>query len=259
VQPTLDYLRTIASTAGNILKDGYGEEHQIGYKGVVDLVTEVDHHSEAYLLQSIREGFPEDTIISEETGELNGAGKQCWYVDPLDGTVNYAHGIPIFAVSIAYADAEGILLGVVYDPLRSECFSAERGKGAWLNGRPIHVSETPDLIHSLLVTGFPYDMLTTSNSNLDNFSRLSRMTQGVRRLGSASLDLCYVAAGRFEGYWELKLGAWDIAAGILIAREAGAVISDINGEPEVMQPPYSILVANPHLHPVILAEIRKPL
>ena len=253
--PTLDYLRTIAKAAGKILKDGYGQEHEIGYKGEIDLVTEVDHRSEAYLIEAIREGFPEDTIITEESGDLNGRGCGTWYIDPLDGTLNYAHAIPMFAVSIAYADTEGMRLGVVYDPLREECFSAERGQGAWLNGRPIHVSDTAELIHSLLVTGFPYDMLTTPQNNLDHFSHLSLKTQGVRRFGSAALDLCYVAAGRFDGYWELKLSAWDIAAGLLIAQEAGAIVTDTQGEAQVMRPPYAILAANPALYPLILSEI----
>lgn len=259
MQPTLDYLQAMAAAAGDILREGYGEEHEIGYKGTIDLVTEVDHRSDAYLIGAIREGFPDDTIITEESGSLNGTGKQCWYIDPLDGTLNYAHGIPFFAVSIAYADAEGIRLAVIREPMRAETFSAERGKGAWLNGKPIHVSETPDLIHSLLGTGFPYDMLATPNSNLDHFSHLSHSTQGVRRLGSAALDLCYVAAGRLDGFWELKLSAWDIAAGVLIAEEAGAAITDINGDPHVLKPPYSILVANPQVHALMLSEIHRSL
>lgn len=255
--PTLDDIKDLARQAGEILRQGYGAEHQIGYKGPIDLVTEVDHRSEAFIIASIRERFGDDRIVAEESGLLEGASGHRWYVDPLDGTVNYAHGVPIFAVSIAYAPEDRVTLGVVYDPTRDELFSAERGRGAWLNDRPIQVSAAGELIESLLVTGFPYDTWQSPVNNLEYYGRFARRSQGVRRLGSAALDLCYVACGRLDGYWEMKLTAWDIAAGGLIAEQAGAQVTRMTGEPVYLAPPYSILAANPRLHPQMLAVIHE--
>jgi myo-inositol-1(or 4)-monophosphatase len=148
-------------------------------------------------------------------------------------------------------------LGAVYDPLRDECFSAERGKGAWLNGKPIRVSETQELLHSLLITGFPYDIRENPDNNLDHYARLNLLTLGVRRLGSAALDLAYVACGRLDGFWELRLSPWDVAAGGLIAHEAGATVTDLHGNPNYLGDPQSILAANPHIHPLMQAELNK--
>ncbi|MEK6256558.1 MAG: inositol monophosphatase, partial [Chloroflexota bacterium] len=166
----------------------------------------------------------------------------------LDGTVNYAHGVPIFSVSIAYAHKGQMMLAVVYDPMRDECFSAERSKGACLNGNPIHVSEETELGQSLLVTGFPYDTWDNPENNLDNFARFALLTRGVRRLGSAALDLCYVAVGRFEGFWEIRLQPWDLAAGGLIVQEAGGKITNISGEADYLSAPPSVIAANPTMH-----------
>jgi myo-inositol-1(or 4)-monophosphatase len=254
--PSLSDLEVLARKAGAILRAGYEGEHQVSYKGAIDLVTEVDHQSEDYLLGEIQGRFPDHRIFSEEAGEISGQAEHIWYIDPLDGTVNYAHGVPLFSVSIAYAHAGSLALGVVYDPLRDEMFSAERGKGAWLNGRRLHVSSVEDLQRSLLVTGFPYDTWNTEHNNFENFVRFSKCSQGVRRLGSAALDLCYVASGRFDGYWELSLRAWDAAAGALIAGEAGATVTDIHGKPDYMTPPQSILAAGPALHPKMLAVLK---
>lgn len=256
MRPTLNDLITWAKAAGEILRAGYNETKTIRYKGTVDLVTQYDHLSEEYLIGQIHSHFPQDSIIAEESGLHEGNGGGQWYVDPLDGTVNYAHGVPIFCVSLAYGEDGEVKLGVVYDPLRDECFSAEAGKGASLNGQPIHVSPTTDLIHSLLVTGFPYDLLDTPNNNLDNFVLFSRKSQAVRRLGSAALDLCYVASGRLDGYWEIRLKPWDVAAGSLIVREAGGVVTGLNGEKDVLQPPCAVLTANPVLHPLMLAVLQ---
>lgn len=178
-----------------------------------------------------------------------------WYIDPLDGTVNFAHGVPIFTVSIAYEQDGALSLGAVYDPMMDECFCAERGHGAFLNGEAIHPSDVQDLNHSLLVTGFPYDIRTNPDNNLDLFNRFSLRSHGVRRLGSAALDLCYVACGRFDGFWEKRLSAWDIAAGALIAREAGARVTDLSGGGDFLSPPYSILAAAEGIHPQMLAVI----
>jgi len=255
--PTLTDLETLARQAGAILRDGYAREHQVNYKGIIDLVTEVDHQSEAFIIEQINQLFPGHAILAEESGQLAGSEEHLWFIDPLDGTVNYAHNIPIFCVSIGYAQNGVTRLGVVYEPMRDECFSAERGRGAWLNGTPLHVSVVEDLTHSLLVTGFPYDTWNTSNDNFVHFVRFAKMTQGVRRLGSAALDLCYVAAGRFDGFWELSLKAWDVAAGGLIAGEAGACVTNVDGGPDYISQPQSILAATPALHPLMLEEIKQ--
>lgn len=253
--PNLDEVQILARQAGEILRKGYGQNHQVSYKGEIDLVTEIDRQSEAFLMGEIRQRFPQHTIVAEESGGLSGDNAYRWYIDPLDGTVNFAHGIPIFSVSLVFAHKGLVSLGVVYDPLRDECFSAEVGKGAWLNGKPIQVSNPQALEHSLLVTGFPYDIRTNHQTNLDLFAKFSLNSQGVRRLGSAALDLCYVAAGRFDGYWEMRLSPWDLAAGSLIAQEAGAKVSDLKGGRDYLEPPYSILAAAPNIHAQMLKEL----
>ena len=253
MKPTLTEIETLAREAGEILRLGYGNRHQVNYKGIIDLVTEVDRRSEQFLLDEILRRYPDHKVLAEESGVS--AGEDCclWYVDPLDGTVNYAHGVPIFSVSLAYQEGGEVLLGVVYDPLRDECFSAEKGMGAWLNREEMRVSNVSDLDHSLLVTGFPYDVRTNPENNLEYFNRFSLLTQGVRRLGSAAIDLCYVAAGRFDGFWEIRLNPWDVAAGGLIAKEAGALVTDLRGGQDYLTQPLSILVANPFIHPAMLA------
>jgi len=255
--PTLPEVEELARRAGEILRAGFEREHQVEHKGVIDLVTEVDHQSEAFLLAEIQHRFPGSSILSEEAGKLSGGEEHLWYVDPLDGTVNYAHGVPIFCVSIGYAHRGVTTLGVVYDPLRDEAFTAERGRGARLNGRSIHVSDARELKDSLLVTGFPYDTWSSPRNNLEFYGRFARVTQGVRRLGSAALDLCYVAAGRLDGFWEISIHAWDIAAAGLIAEEAGAMVTNVNGGPDYLSPPQSILAAPPALHPKMLVVLQK--
>jgi myo-inositol-1(or 4)-monophosphatase len=220
-------------------------------------VTEVDHQSEAYLLEQIRTQFPDSHILTEESGEIQGARGGLWYVDPLDGTVNYAHHIPIFSVSLAYASSGTVDLGVVYDPMRDEMFSAARGAGASLNGRPLRPSQVGDLQHSLLVTGFPYDAWNTRYDNFENFVRISKLTQGVRRLGSAALDAAYVGAGRFDAFWELSLKPWDIAAGGLIASESGASVTNIDGEADYISPPQSVICAAPGIHRLLMEALQQ--
>lgn len=256
MQPTLSYIEVLARGAGAILRDGYNKEHKVDYKGVIDLVTEVDHQSERFLLGEVQKDFPTHHIFAEESGIIHGNDEHVWYIDPLDGTVNYAHHIPIFCVSIAYASKGILTLGAVYDPMRDEMFLAERGKGAMLNGKPIRVSSTDDLQKSLLVTGFPYDAWNTEQDNFANFVKFAKMSQGVRRLGSAALDLCYVAAGRFDGFWELALKPWDVAAGGLICEEAGAVITNVKGEIDYISPPQSVVSTTPGIHARMLGELR---
>jgi myo-inositol-1(or 4)-monophosphatase len=253
VKPTIEMVEDWARRAGTILEAGFGQLHVIDRKGLTDLVTEVDRHSETLLVELILSHFPSHTILTEESGLLEAENSQkVWYVDPLDGTTNYAHNLPIFSISIGYAEHGVMQLGVVYDPMRDECFSAQLGCGARLNSAPIRVSNTRTLIESLLVTGFPYDTLTSEYNNLDFFTRFSMLTQGVRRLGSAALDLAYVAAGRLDGYWEIKLKPWDVAAGSLLAQEAGGIVTDKHGGDRYMAAPNSVLAANPILHPLML-------
>jgi myo-inositol-1(or 4)-monophosphatase len=256
MQPNLNDLIDLSRAAGEILRAGYGQDHQVRHKGIIDLVTEVDQRSENLLLERIRARFPLDTIVTEESGRFEGTNGHSWIIDPLDGTVNYAHGVPIFAVSIAYAINREVVLGVVYDPLRDECFSAERGSGAWLNGTRIAPAGETNLQNALLVTGFSYEP-ELRDRNLAYFVHFVKRAQAVRRLGSAALDMCYIANGRLDGYWEMQLHAWDIAAAALIAREAGATVTDMRGEADVMRPPYAAVIANPTLHETLLAEIKK--
>ena len=256
MQPALSYLENLAREAGGILRAGYNKEHQVGYKGVIDLVTEVDHQSEAFLLGEVQKSFPGHHILSEETGIIQGSDQHIWYIDPLDGTVNYAHHIPIFCVSIAYASRGTLVLGAVYDPMRDEMFTAERGVGAYLNGRPSRVSSAADLQKSLLVTGFPYNAWNTPQDNFGNFVKFGKLSQGVRRLGSAALDLCYVAAGRFDGFWELALNPWDVAAGGLICEEAGARVTNVDGGADYLSAPQSVIACTPGIHSRMLEELR---
>ena len=258
MQPTLNDVTGMARRAGDILRQGYGRKHEIRYKGTIDLVTDADHRSEELIIAAIREKFPSHRIITEESGTLSGEDDHCWYIDPLDGTINYAHDVPLFTVSVAYAFQHQLRLGAVYEPMRDECFSAERGHGAWVNDQPLQVSHAQNLQESLLVTGFPYDMWQKPQEHLKYFGRFSTCSQGVRRLGSAALDLCYVAAGRLDGYWELSIKSYDIAAGALIAMEAGALATRVDGTPDILQSPCNILAANPTLHALMLGVLLQP-
>ncbi len=255
MKPAISDLERLAREAGAILRNGYNKEHTVHYKGEIDLVTEADHASEAFLLGEIKSAFPGGHILAEESGNIQGSNADIWYIDPLDGTVNYAHHIPIFCVSIGFAVNGVLTLGAVYDPLRDEMFTAEKGKGAFLNGKSIHVSNTVELGKSLLVTGFPYDTWNTELDNFKYFERLAKRTQGVRRLGSAALDACYVAAGRFDGFWEYKLKPWDVAAGGLIAREAGATVTAIDGRDDFLSPPMSILATTPGIYEAVKEQL----
>ena len=257
MQPTLSYLANLALQAGEIQRAGYNKDHEVGYKGVIDLVTEVDHQSEAYLLGEVRRDFSDHHIFSEETGVIQGSDEHIWYIDPLDGTVNYAHHVPVFCVSIGYAYKGELTLGAVYDPLRDEMFIAERGSGAYKNGGRLRATAVTELQKSLLVTGFAYDTWNTPQDNFANFERFAKLSQGVRRLGSAALDLCYVASGRFDGYWELSLNPWDVAAGALLCEEAGAKVTNISGGADYLSSPQSILAAAPGIHARMLEELQK--
>ena len=255
MKPTLSDLERLAREAGSILRNSYNKEHTVHYKGVIDPVTEADHASEAFLIGEIQSHFPGSHILAEESGSIQGSNEDIWYIDPLDGTVNYAHHVPIFCVSIALAVKGVLTLGAIYDPMRDEMFTAEKGKGAFLNGKKLQVSNTNELGKSLLVTGFPYDTWNTELDNFKYFERLAKRTQGVRRLGSAALDACYVGAGRFDGFWEYKLKPWDVAAGGLIAAEAGAKVTSIDGRDNFLAAPMSILAATPGIYDAVKEQL----
>jgi len=224
-----------AKAGGKVLRGFYSKDFRIDFKGAVNLVTEADREAEAVVIRTLKKKFPDHRYLAEEGGDQSTAGSvgsiYKWIIDPLDGTTNFAHGFPTFCVSIGLEIRGGIALGVVYDPLREEMFIAEKGKGATLNGRRIHVSKTEKLNTSLLVTGFSYGLREDLVNNLDHFSNFSIRVQGIRRTGSAALDLCYVACGRFDGFWEMKLAPWDTAAAYRIALEAGATVTDFKGRP----------------------------
>jgi myo-inositol-1(or 4)-monophosphatase len=242
----------LARRAGDLLRSGYGHAGTVRYKGPIDPVTEYDLRSEALIRDGLRAAFPEDSVLGEEGG-VSGLGHGRWFVDPLDGTVNFAHAIPVFAVSLAYALGDRPVLGVTYDPMREELFQATAGGGAWLNGERLQVSEVQQLDRGLLATGFPYGIRSAPNNNLGHYAAFAMQSLGVRRLGSASLDLAYVAAGRFDGYWEYAVEAWDVGAGILLVEEAGGRVTRADGQPNPLLPPASILATNARLHPAMLA------
>jgi len=220
-----------AQKAGEVLLDHARRGFTIDYKNVVNLVTNADRGSEECIIAAIRASLPNHRILAEERGRDGDSDSPfLWVIDPLDGTTNFAHGFPFYSVSIGLEYEGQGLLGVVLDPVRQELFTAQAGGGAYLNGTPIRVSDVQQLEKALLVTGFAYDIRETANNNLDHFSRISLRAQGVRRTGSAALDLCYVAAGRLDGYWEVKLSPWDMAAGAVILREAGGLVSGFTAD-----------------------------
>lgn len=256
-QPYLDLALKAAKQAGELIRKAVGESHHIDKKGRINLVTEVDKASEKLIFSLIKSTFPEHSILGEEQGQIIGSDNNCrWIVDPLDGTTNFASGYPFFAVSIAFELNGQVVVGVVHDPCHEETFYAVLGEGAYLNGQPIHVSDNAILEDALLVTGFPYDVSSSPDIHLGMFHDLIIKARGVRRDGSAALDLCYIACGRFDGYWELGLSPWDIAAGSLIVKEAGGKMSDFLGEPHNML--YRDLMAsNGKIHPALLEAAKK--
>lgn len=228
----LNFAIQVATEAGKLLRDRLGGKMGIMHKGFINLVTDVDLQSEQLIKEMIASRYPKHEVLAEEGGLAQGAPSQYrWIVDPLDGTTNYAHGYPVFCVSIALEISGRIELGVVYDPMREELFAAERGSGGSLNHRPIKVSGTNEISRSLLSTGFPYDIKTSKFTNLDHWSNFAMRAQALRRDGAAALDLCYVACGRFDGFWELGLHPWDVAAGSLIVEEAGGQLSGFRRQP----------------------------
>ena len=243
----METARRAAIEAGGILKELYGNIRKISKKGEIDLVTEADFASEKAVIDIINCDFPNDMILSEETGEHGEKSDRLWIVDPLDGTTNFAHSFPFFAVSIGFQVENEIVAGIVYNPCLDEFFEAEKGKGAFLNRKSIRVSDNVNLKDSLVATGFPYDIHEKNESVLAYFKKMIVRVQGVRRPGAASIDLCYVAVGRLDGFWEQDLKPWDTAAGSIIVKEAGGTVSDYAGNP---YNPYakSILASAPGIH-----------
>jgi myo-inositol-1(or 4)-monophosphatase len=218
-----------ARKAGEVARDGFERPHRIATKGKRELVTEVDRASEEIIVEAILAECPDDLIIAEETTPEQATSHRVWIVDPLDGTNNYAHGYPFFCVAIAIEEDGELRAGVVYDPLRDELFVAEAGRGASVNGHPIRVSSGSPLIETLVATGFPYDRTEESENNLGNLNRFIVAVRGIRRGGSAELDLVYVACGRLDGFWEKGLKTWDVSAGGIIVREAGGTVTNFGG------------------------------
>ncbi len=220
-----------AEAAGALLLEYAQSGFRIDYKAAINLVTDADRQAEDCIVRTILSAHPSHRILAEERGQGGASDSRYqWIVDPLDGTTNFAHGFPFYSVSIGLEYDGECIVGVVLDPVRHELFTGMAGEGAFLNGKRLHVSRIESLDRSLLVTGFAYDIRDTSNNNLDHFSHISLHAQAVRRTGSAALDLCYVAAGRFDGYWEVKLSPWDMAAGIVIVREAGGLVSGFTSQ-----------------------------
>ncbi len=245
----LEAALSAAKEAGEVLRKGFGWQHSVRYKGEVDLVTEVDEQAEQVIREILLGAFPAYGMLAEEGGTLVGEEDARWIVDPLDGTTNYAHGLPFFCVSVALERCGRVVLGVVHDPMHEETFVAERGGGATLNGEPIKVSDTEELIRALIATGFPYDRAEMPEA-LELFGRFAATTQGMRRLGSAALDLCYVASGRLDGYYERGIWAWDIAAGNLILEEAGGKVTNYRGGILDLEG-REIVASNGALHPAM--------
>lgn len=247
-----------AKAGGDVIQQYFNKEIKISNKeGINNLVTEADHASEKAIIDIVRKEFPDHYIISEEVGELKMDSDYRWIIDPIDGTVNFANGIPICCVSIAVEHQGEIVLGAVYNPFMNEFFFAQKGQGAWLNDHKIEVSNKTEVIRACLVTGFPYTYLDMPNGPLQIFESFIRKGIPVRRLGSAAIDLCWVAAGRFDGFYEMNLQAWDSAAGFLIVEEAGGKVTDFKGN---KFSPYQtfVLATNGKIHDEMLQWINNP-
>jgi myo-inositol-1(or 4)-monophosphatase len=248
----LEVAREAAREAGRLLRENVDRRGEVIFKGVVDVVTEYDKKAQDLILGRLSSAFPDHGFLAEEELTRRGESDFLWIFDPLDGTVNFSHTFPVFCVSIALEQGRDVILGLVYDPMREETFWATKGRGSFLNGKRIRVSSVDDLGRSLLATGFPYDIRENPDNNISHFGNFAVRAQAVRRCGSAALDLCYVAAGRLEGFWELRLKPWDVAAGGLIVQEAGGRVSDFKGRPFDPRKPQA-LATNGLIHQAMMA------
>jgi myo-inositol-1(or 4)-monophosphatase len=254
----LDIAVQAAQEAGNFLKESMGNVKFVETKRGEsrNLVSEIDRGSEERIIRHIRSRYPDHAILAEESGGSQEPAEYRWVIDPLDGTTNFLHSVPIFSVTIGVEHHGEIVAGVVYDPNARELFTAERGSGAYLNGRRISVSQNATLIRSLIVTGFPYDIASNPSHPVEHFVNFLHEAEGVRRLGSAAIDLAYVAAGRFDGFWEVFLSPWDMAAGVLLVREAGGTVSGFSGEPTTIYRK-EVLASNGRLHAEMVRVLAK--
>lgn len=259
-QAILERATAIAHEAGGIVAGDFprGAMDEVGFKGAVNPVTETDTAAEELIRGRLQESFPEHRILAEEGGgdEWRSAGPPIWLIDPLDGTNNFAHGFPHVGVSLALVEEQQPVVGVIYDPLRDETFAASVGGGASLNGEAIHVTTVDRLAEAFLATGFPYDRRTAQDNNVRRLDHFVRRSQGVRRAGAAVLDLAYVACGRLDGFWEIRLHPWDVAAGVLIVREAGGEATDFQGGPNCISG-RRIVASNGRIHREMLQVIEQ--
>lgn len=256
----LNVAKEAALEAGKFLKYNLGKVKHIERKQgqETNLVTEIDKQAEAIIIKKIKQHYPSHDILAEESGGHEARSEYKWVIDPLDGTTNFTHGLPVFCVSIGVELNGTIVAGAIYDPSSDEMFTAEKGSGAFLNGKRIHVSSCDSLITSLLVTGFPYNVKENPHHVIEHFVNFVMEGQGVRRLGSAALDLAYIAAGRLDGYWEVFLNPWDKAAGMLLVQEAGGVVTDFKNNPASIYEP-NTLATNGKIHQQMLAVLSKSL
>jgi len=253
----LDVAVEAGRKAGSILLDHTRSGFRIEYKNPINLVTDADHAAERCIIDHIHTQFPTHGFLAEEQGRIEQSpSPYLWIIDPLDGTTNFAHGYPAYCVSIGLEYRGRCALGVVFDPSRDDLFTATEGSGAQLNGHPIHVSNASTLDNSLLVTGFAYDIRESPRNNLDHFAKFALRAQGIRRTGSAALDLCYVAAGRFDGFWEVKLNPWDMAAGSILVKEAGGRLTDFLGR-DLSLYGQELVASNGHIHHAMLTVLNK--
>ncbi len=243
-----------ALKSGEFIKSSLGRIKNISYKGVRNIVTDVDKKAEKIIIGKIFSAFPDHSVLSEEMGAKNTISSFKWLIDPLDGTTNFAHAFPFFSVSIALEEEGEVILGVVYEPVRNELFYAEKGRGAYLNNKRISVSKTKKLIDAFLATGFSYRLQEAKHNNVDYFNRFLMRSMAIRRAGSAALDFCYVACGRFDGYWELDLNPWDCAAGTLIVREAAGTVTKLDGS-EYSHYDKEVLATNGVIHKKMVREL----
>lgn len=246
----LDSAVEVARQAGELIQDFAGKNIGYDLKGEQDLVTEADRASEALIVQYLQSHFPGHAIVAEESGEHQGSADYTWYVDPLDGTTNFAHGFPVYNVTLGLEHKGELIAGVIHDPIRGETFMAEKGSGAFLNDKRIAVSKTSELSRALSATGFP-SRKRHQSINVHFFYQTSIRSQGVRRAGAAAIDLAYVSCGRLDLFWEFRLNPWDIAAGVLLLEEAGGKITDMHGAPVQLRCPH-LLATNAKLHPEAL-------
>ncbi|HSF31618.1 MAG TPA: inositol monophosphatase family protein [Candidatus Tectomicrobia bacterium] len=252
----LDFLIPVVREVGTFLLHSLGHAQSIQFKGRANLVTEMDRRSEANLIRAIRTQYPEHAILSEEAGALPGsAGQPEWVLDPLDGTTNYVHGLPYFCIALALRQGPQLQAGMIYAPYVDELYWAERGRGAFMNNQPLHVSTTPVLDDALLTTGFPSDLSRAPDTNIEHFLALMPKTRAIRRMGSASLDLCNVAAGRLDGFWQPTMPVWDVGPGAIIVEEAGGRVTDFAGNSGLYEG--SIAASNGQIHAALVEVLQR--